>query len=301
MKPIIRLKSISEINRFVNLKLKHPLISVVDFSQADEYLEEGMRISADFYTLMLKNYCTNGLKYGRQAIDFDEGHLICIGPNQVLTLEKEAEKKAGQKGWGLFFHADILHGSNLAAKMGDYGFFAYDTTEALHLSSKEQETLYDCIQKIEAELNENIDAHSNRLICSNLELLLNYCMRYYGRQFITRQSSHSKIVEQIDEYLRHYFKSRVLAEKGLPTVKSLAEMVHLSASYLSDLLRRETGRNAQEHIHHYLIEEAKHILLSTDDSVGEVAHALGFEYPQYFSRLFKQKTGKSPIAYRNLS
>lgn len=301
MKPIIQLHSISEINHFVQNKTNHPLVAVVDFSKVDEYLEEGTRISADFYSIMFKNYCANRIRYGRQSYDFQDGSLVCIAPKQVVIMDSEIEKRDDMMGWGLFFHPDLLRGTSLGEKMNEYTFFSYETAEALHLSEKEKQTLYDCVQKIATEIQENIDNHSQTLIVSNIELLLNYCSRYYGRQFITRKSSNSNTVTQVEKLLKSYFKSEQLKEIGLPTVKYLADNVHLSASYLSDLLKKETGMNAQDHIHYYLIEEAKNILLNSDNSVGEIAYSLGFEYPQYFSKLFKQKTGKTPIEYRNLN
>jgi len=301
MKPIIQLKSISEINQFVKTKTNHPLVTVVDFSKTDEQMEEGMRISADFYSIMFKNYCANKMRYGRQSIDFQEGNLICIAPKQVITLDNEIEKKDNMMGWGLFFHPDLLRGTALGNKMSEYTFFNYEISEALHLSDKEKQILFDCVQKIETELQENIDSHSQNLIVTNIELLLNYCSRYYGRQFITRKNSNSNTVVHIEKALNNYFKSEQLKEKGLPTVKYLAEHVHLSPSYLSDLLKKETGMNAQDHIHYHLIEEAKNILLHSNQSVSEIAYQLGFEYPQYFSRLFKQKTGQTPLAFRNLN
>jgi AraC-like DNA-binding protein len=301
MKPIINIQSISDINNFVQHKTKHPLVTVIDFSKMDEAMEEGIRISCDFYSIMFKNYCANNMKYGRQSYDFQEGSLVCIAPKQVVTMDTEIVKKENMMGWGLFFHPDLLRGTSLGTKMKDYTFFSYETAEALHLSDKEKETLFDCVQKIETELQENIDNHSQTLIVSNIELLLNYCQRYYGRQFITRKNSNSDVVSQIEKLLIDYFKDTKLSEKGLPTVKYLSDKVHLSAGYLSDLLKKETGMNAQDHIHYYLIEEAKNILLNTNNSVSEIAYSLGFEYPQYFSKLFKQKTGTTPIEYRTLN
>ncbi len=301
MKPIIQLHSISEINHFMQCKTNHPLVAVVDFSKVDDYLEEGTRVSADFYSIMFKNYCANRIRYGRQSYDFQDGSLICIAPKQVLTMDNEIEKRDDMMGWGLFFHPELLRGTSLGKKINEYTFFSYETSEALHLSEKEKQTLYDCVQKIETELQENIDNHSQNLIVTNIELLLNYCLRYYGRQFITRKNSNSNTISQVENLLKKYFKSDKLKETGLPTVKYLADNVHLSASYLSDLLKKETGMNAQDHIHYFIIEEAKNILLNTDNTVGEIAYSLGFEYPQYFSKLFKQKTGQTPIEYRNLN
>ena len=301
MKPIINIQSISDINNFVQHKTKHPLVTVIDFSKMDELMEEGARISCDFYSIMFKNYCANHMRYGRQPYDFQEGSLVCIAPKQVVTMDSEVEKRDDMMGWGLFFHPDLLRSTSLGNKMKEYTFFSYETAEALHLSDKEKETLFDCVQKIETELQENIDIHSQTLIVSNIELLLNYCQRYYGRQFITRKNSNSDIVSQIEKLLSDYFKDEKLLEKGLPTVKYLSDKVHLSAGYLSDLLKKETGMNAKDHIHYCLIEEAKNILLNTNSSVSEIAYSLGFEYPQYFSKLFKQKTGKTPLEYRTLN
>ncbi len=184
--------------------------------------------------------------------------------------------------------------------MKEYTFFSYETSEALHLSDKEKETLYDCIEKIETELQENIDHYSQTLIVSNIELLLNYCQRYYGRQFITRKGSNRTIVEKVADVLTNYFNSNELNKNGLPSVTYLAEKVNLSPNYLSDLLKKETGMNTKDTIHYYLIEEAKGVLLGTNKSISEIAYELGFEYPQYFSKLFKQKTGNTPQEFRNL-
>ncbi len=301
MKLVIHLKSISDINPFIQGVVKHPLVAVVDFSKVDEKMEEGTRLSCDFYSIMFKNYCVNQMKYGRQVYDFQEGNLICIAPRQVITLDTEVEKRDDKLGWGLFFHPDLIRGTSLAGKMKDYHFFSYETTEALHLSEKEKMILFDCVQKIEQELQENIDSHSQTLLVSNIELLLNYCSRYYGRQFITRKNANADVVGKTEQLLQDYFRSGALKEHGLPTVKYLAEQVHLSPNYLSDLLKKETGKTAQDHIHYQLIEEAKTVLLQSGASVSEVAYELGFEYTQYFSKLFKQKTGMTPSAYRNLN
>jgi AraC-like DNA-binding protein len=300
MKPVINIKTISDINKFVQHKTKHPLVTIIDFSKMDEVMEDGIRISCDFYSVMFKNYCANNMRYGRQSYDFQEGSLVCIAPKQVVTMDKEIEKKEDMMGWGLFFHPDLLHGTSLGSKMKEYTFFSYETSEALHLSDKEKETLYDCIEKIETELQENIDHYSQTLIVSNIELLLNYCQRYYGRQFITRKGSNRTIVEKVADVLTKYFNSNELNKNGLPSVTYLAEKVNLSPNYLSDLLKKETGMNAKDTIHYYLIEEAKRILLGTNKSISEIAYELGFEYPQYFSKLFKQKTGNTPQEFRNL-
>lgn len=301
MQPIIHLEHIADINRFLQIPTQHPLVAVVDFSNMEDAIPEGTRISSSFYTIMFKNYCKNLMRYGRTTYDFQEGNLICIAPHQVLTMDNEITEREDKMGWGLFFRPDLLRGSALAQRMDEYTFFSYEVSEALHLSEMEKENLVDCIRKIELELKNNLDGHSQTLIVSNIELLLNYCARYYGRQFITRKSGHTGTVAEVERLLRDYFSPGHAQQRELPTVKALAEKVHLSPSYLSDLLKKETGMNAQDLIHYHLIEAAKTILLSSDQSVSEIAYGLGFEYPQYFSKLFKLKTGHTPGAYRHLN
>jgi AraC-like DNA-binding protein len=301
MSQLIHLKSIADLSRLLNDNANnHPLIAIVDFSQTSEQIQEETKITTDFYSVMFKNYCKSYLRYGRKAIDFDEGSLICIAPNQVITIESEIEPRDNLLGWGLFFHPDLIRNTSLNLKMKGYTFFSYEISEALHLSEKEKQLLYECVMRIQTELKENIDEHSQTIIVSTIELLLNYCNRFYGRQFITRKANNRDILSRVESLLTDYFsknKDRI----GIPTVKFLAESLNLSPSYLGDLLKKETGLNAQEHIHHALIDQAKNILMNSNKSVSEIAYDLGFEYPQYFSRLFKQKTGQTPGEFRNLN
>jgi AraC-like DNA-binding protein len=302
MHEILHLKTISDLYRFLNLGyVQHPLIAVVDFSQLKNHASEEIAIKTDFYSIMFKNYCKNHLRYGRKTIDFQDGSLVCIAPNQVVTLDNDIEVKEDMMGWGLFFHPDLIRTTALGHKIKEFSFFSYQTSEALHLSDKEKQLLYDCITKIQAELLQNIDSYSEILVVSNIELLLNYCSRYYSRQFITRKSANMDVVSKVEGILKSYFENDEKGNEGLPSVKELAKKVNLSSSYLSDLLKKETGLNTQDHIHYFAIEHAKSILLKTNYSVSEIAYSLGFEYPQYFSRLFKQKTGKTPLEFRNLN
>ena len=299
MSVFVHLHTIPELTKFFNSsKIHHPLVAVVDFSQVGVHITEEITVTADFYTVMFKNYQSDTVKYGRKVVDFQDGSLICLAPNQAIEMDTDTEAQENMSGWGLFFHPDLIRTTSLNDKMNEYSFFSYEISEALHLSDKEKQILYECILKIQSELQENIDVHSQTIIVSTIELLLNYCTRFYGRQFITRKSSNNTVVVQIEKLLKEYFKKSDLTETGLPTVKYLAEQVHLSPSYLSDLLKKETGKNTQDHIHFYLIEEAKNILLGTNKSIGEIAYSLGFEYPQYFNKLFKQKTGKTPVEFR---
>ena len=300
MSDILHLKTISDLYKFLNLGFaEHPLIAVVDFSKVIEHAKDEIRIKTDFYSIMFKNYCRNHVRYGRKTLDFQDGSLVCMAPNHVITIDNDIEVKENMMGWGLFFHPDLVRGTSLGFKMKDFSFFNYEISEALHLSDKEKQLLYDCILKIKEELTQNIDGYSQTLIVSNIELLLNYCSRYYGRQFITRKSVNLDVVSKVENILKGYFENEEKRNDGIPSVKDLANKVNLSPSYLSDLLKRETGLNAQDHIHYFVIEQAKNILLQTNQSVSEIAYSLGFEYPQYFSRLFKQKTGKTPLEYRS--
>ncbi|MES2111252.1 MAG: helix-turn-helix transcriptional regulator [Bacteroidota bacterium] len=300
MSKFIHMQNIPDLFRFFKLEqpVLHPLIAVVDFSQVQEEITEDTKVSADFYTLIFKNYNRNNIKYGRKLVDFTDGSLICMSPQQVLEMDNDIEPSPQMMGWGVFFHPDLIRSTSLNEKMKDYTFLTYEVSEALHLSEKEKQILYDCVQKIEAELQENIDVHSQSIIVSGIEMLLNYCSRFYGRQFITRKSSNNAVVAQVEKVLTAYFRN---SHAGLPTVKYLADKVNLSPNYLSDLLKKETGKNAQDHIHYHVIEEAKTSLLSTNKSIGEIAYALGFEYPQYFNKLFKQKTGKTPVEFRSMN
>ncbi|MEJ7560003.1 MAG: helix-turn-helix transcriptional regulator [Pedobacter sp.] len=303
MNKVIHLQSISEIFKLFGLadQIHHPLIGVVDFSKVNQQIDCDIKMSADYYSIMFKNYPDNKIKYGRKIIDFQDGSLICMAPNQVIEIDNEEQATENIMGWGLFFHPDLIRATSLNDKMKEYSFFSYETSEALHLSEKEKLVLLECISKIDTELKENIDVHSQTIIVSTIELLLSYCTRFYGRQFITRKSSHHSVVVQIEKILTDYLNDETIKEKRLPTVKSLSDQVHLSPGYLSDLLKKETGKNAQEHIHFYLMEEAKSMLISTSKSVSEIAYALGFSYPQYFNKVFKQKTGKTPMEFRNVN
>jgi len=242
MNPIVHIKSISDIKKFgSDQNVKHPLVTIVDFSKLDQSLEEGIQVTTDFYCVIFKNYCTNHIRYGRQKYDFQEGSLLCIAPKQVIVMDSQIEQKQDMMGWGLLFHPDLIRGTSLGAKMREYSFFSYEISEALHLSEKEKQILYDCILKIQNELDENIDPHTQNLIVSNIELLLNYCSRFYGRQFITRKHSNRNVLSQVETVLANYFESGAIKENGLPTVKYLAEHLHLSPNYLSDLLKKESG------------------------------------------------------------
>lgn len=296
----MNIETIHELHRVMGLgKPKHPLISVVDFAKtSDNYSQEAQKISTELYGINLKNQLPGEMKYGRKKYDFQEGTIMFLAPGQTMEIAPDETNYLNLAGWGLFFHPDLLRRSDLGSKMDDYSFFSYDLSESLHLSEKERKILTETVWRIDDELSENMDGSSQPLIISNIELLLNYCQRFYNRQFITRSTFDNDYISSFKKYLAAYFKAGLQKENGLPNVSYFAKKVHLSPKYFSDLVKNETGRKAQGHIHDYILGLAKNRLLDTTDSVSEVAYFLGFDYPQYFSKMFKKKVGLSPAEYR---
>ncbi|TAF68085.1 MAG: helix-turn-helix domain-containing protein [Cytophagales bacterium] len=298
---IIHSNSIAEIRAVFRLdKPTHPLITLLNTEKL-AYGEEtiGKRFSSDLYCIALKDSGC-GIDYGRNPYDFDDGVLIFTAPKQVITIRKPQALNQ-VKGWMLYFHPDLIRNTTLGSKIDTYHFFNYEVHEALHLSENEQNTMNQIVQLIQDEIKERIDNHSQQVLVSNIELLLNYSKRFYERQFNTRSASHSDVVSKVETLLKNYYSQNQLIEKGQPTIQYLAEHCHLSASYLSDLLAKETGRSAKDHINDFIIDKAQHLLLSSTQSISEIAYFLGFNYPHYFGRLFKQKTGKTPQEFRQLN
>lgn len=298
---IVRHKSVADLHKHMGLdKPAHPLISVIDM--ADVSCAEsmvGFKFTSDLYCIAQKD-AGCAVDYGRNHYDFGEGVLMFTAPGQVITLTRVHEK--GEiNGWLLYFHPDLIRNLNLGKTIDDYSFFGYEVHEALHLSEQEQDIITNCANMIQAEINERIDNHSQQVLVSNIELLLNYSKRYYERQFHTRAAQHSDVVSKIETLLRDYYKNNSLIEQGQPSIQYLADQSHLSASYLSDLLKKETGRTAKEHINDFLVDKAKNLLLSSTDSVSGIAYELGFNYPHYFSRLFKRQVGMTPLEYRQVN
>lgn len=297
---IIRINSINHLHELLGLeKPKHPLISIIDVSKL-RITEEmiNIKLVANLYYIALKN-SDCGMQYGRNYYDFEEGLLAFSAPNQVI-MAKSTHEFDQDEGWMLFFHPDLIRTSPLGENIENYNFFSYDIHEALHLSDAEKRILKSCVDIIIEEYNQRIDNHSQKVIVSTLELLLNYCSRFYERQFNTREAQNKDIVSQVERILKDYYDSGELAELGPPSLNYLADKVNLSHNYLSDLLKKETGRSAKEHINDFIVNKAKNLLLSTEGSVSEIAYELGFNYPHYFSRLFKNKTGLTPQKYREL-
>lgn len=298
---IVAVKSISELHRFNGLKgPTHPLISVIDVAQT-ETLEEhiGLRSCLDLYVIGLKDgSCGN--QYGKNNYDFDNGVLFFYSPKQVQTIVS-SYKKGEVNGWMIIFHPDLIRNTPLAKTIDQYNFFTYAVHEALHLSESEQHTLTDCMHMIKNEIKERVDNHSQIVISSTLELILKLSQRYYERQFNTRSAQNSDYISQFEQHLKSYYEKGQFKENGIPSVEYFSKLMFLSSSYLSDLLKKETGMNAKEQISHFAINKAKLLLLSNSKSVSEIAYELGFNYPHYFSRLFKSKTGKTPKEYRMMN
>lgn len=298
----IRIQSIRQIHDFYGLhKPQHPLVSVLPITDAMLNADYGhYTYIFDLYQISLKLGISGSIVYGRNAYDFQEGTMVFTKPDQALKFAS-GEDYTGASGWTLIFHPDLIRKSELGRTISSYSFFSYEVSEALHLSDDEQRTLTQLVEKVEKEYQQNIDRHSQDLIISNIKLMLDYCTRYYDRQFYTRSNLNKDLVTQFEHVLRDYFESEKPLDLGVPTVKYCGAALNMSPHYLSDLLRKETGRSAQEHIYYYLIEQAKTRLLASDDSVTQVAYSLGFEYPNHFSKLFKSKTGMSPKAYRRVT
>ncbi len=295
---IRRFESVGQYNEFNNHKTLHPLVSVINLSKASP--RTGSRMYFGFYTIILKDVKCGDMVYGRHTYDYQEGTLVFIAPGQVAGVKSNGEIYH-PKGHALVFHSDLIHGTSLGRHIEHYHFFGYQFHEALHLSDLEREVILDCLAKIEYELQHAIDKHSKKLIVSNIELLLNYCIRFYDRQFITREKPNQGILEKFEYLLKDYFQTDKPIKLGIPSVAYFAGELHLSANYFGDLIKKETGKTAQEYIQEKVIDIAKEKIFDMDKSIAEVAYQLGFKYPQHFTRLFKQKTGISPTTYRTLN
>lgn len=298
MDKLLRFNTISEYNAFNKNITRHPLVSVVDFSKADP--RQGSRMYFGFYAVFLKDVKCGDLIYGRNTYDYQEGTLVFIAPGQVAGVSSNGETYQ-PKGYGLAFHPDFIHGTSLGRHIQEYTFFGYQSNEALHLSESERNLVLDCFSKIDYELDHAIDKHSKRLIITNIELFLGYCVRFYDRQFITRDNVHLGILERFENLLNNYFKSEKPKTIGLPSVAHCADELNLSPNYFGDLVKKETGKTAQEYIQATLIDIAKEKIFDTNKTVSQVAYELGFKYPQHFTRLFKQRVGHTPHEYRMLN
>lgn len=304
MSTTIEINTISQVHQSLGLPApKHPLVSVArmaDFRPVIDF--RGVKVVNNLYQITLKQIGCGNLSYGKNTYDYEQGTLVFTAPGQVTIFEGEiSTENEDDTGWTLGFHPDLIRKSKLADKINHYSFFNYEVNEALHLSEDERKTIEELLDKIEKEYSQNIDKHSQNLIISNIELLLDYCTRFYDRQFYTRTNINVDFVSKFEKLLKSYYETDKVSEMGIPNVHYLAQSLNFSSNYLSDLLKKETGKTAQEHIHLFVINKAKNSLLNSQRSISEIGYSLGFEYPQHFSSLFKSKTGYSPSEYRNLN
>ncbi len=298
MDAVLRIDTVSEHDTFYHHENLHPLVSVIDFTGRTPEVYAS-RMNFGFYAVYLKDVKCGDMKYGRHTYDYQDRTLVFVAPGQVIHVDINEDYKP--QGYALLFHPDLIRRTALGKHIDDYSFFSYESKEALHLSEKERKIVLDCFEKIRYELEQGTDKHSKLLISSNIELFLNYCTRFYDRQYITRQDANTAILEKFEALLKDYFQSEKPQMIGLSSVSYCADQLNLSANYFGDLIKKETGKTPTEYIHLKVIELAKQKILDPGKSVSEIAFELGFKYPQHFTRFFKKTTGLAPNNYRSLN
>ena len=296
MSAILDLKSIDDYNKFLGLETLNPLVSFVDFSNVKVLPHR--RKCFNFYGVFLKEKIHGPLAYGRGKYDYQEGTLVFIAPGQVGGIDDDGETLNPQ-GYALLFHPDLIRNTSLARKMKDYTFFSYEANEALHMSERERQTVFNCFYEIRDELQHAIDKHSRSIITANIEVLLNHCLRFYDRQFVTRKVVNKDVLVRFENLMADYFDSDKPQELGLPSVNWCADQLHFSPNYFGDLVKKETGKSAIEYIHFAIINRVKDLLLGTNKTVSEIAYEVGFQYPHLLSRMFKKVVGCTPNEYRS--
>lgn len=296
MDQIIKLENVDRYNDLYGLETLHPLVSIVDLTKATKRVNH-IQMNYGLYALFLKQTRSCNIKYGRTSYDYEEGTIVCFAPGQIAGVDTIEDEVAPQV-YGIVFHPDLIRGTALGKSIKNYTFFSYAVNEALHLSEQERGIVMDCLEKISLELEHAIDKHSKALIAMNIELLLNYCMRFYERQFISRSDANKDTLARFEQLLDDYFQSDLPMHDGLPSVKYFADKICLSPNYFGDMLKKETGKTPQERIQEKVIELAKEHIVNTDKTVSEIAYTLGFQYPQHLCRVFKKRTGCTPNEYR---
>lgn len=296
MDQLLDLKSVDQYNDLYGLETLHPLITVVDLTKATKSVNH-IRMNYGLYALYLKENKSCEIIYGRKPYDYQEGTIVCFAPGQTATLDT-LENEVKPKAYGILFHPDLIRGTSLGKTIKKYTFFSYAVSEALHLSEQEKEIVLDCLKKIRIELEHAIDKHSRELIAMNIELLLNYCMRFYERQFVMRSDAGRDALTGFERSLDEYFQNTSLLQDGLPSVKYFADKACLSANYFGDMIKKETGKTPVEHIQNKVIELAKERIVGTDETISQISYGLGFQYPQHLCRLFKKRVGCTPNEYR---
>ena len=296
MDKILNLDSVDLYNKLYGLETLNPLVSVIDLNKATSSVDL-IRFNYVIYALYLKLEKACDIKYGRQTYDYQEGTIVCFAPGQTAETNPTTDK-VQVNAHGILFHPDLLRGTSLGKNIKKYTFFSYEVNEALHLSEEERSIVMDCLKIIRMELEHGVDKHSKTLLVNHIELLLNYCMRFYERQFITRGKTNRDVLTRFENLLDEYFESTLAEQDGLPTVKYFADKLCLSSNYFGDMFKKETGKSPQEYIQEKVIELAKERISDTADTVSQIAYSLGFQYPQHFCRLFKKRVGYTPSEYR---
>lgn len=297
-KEIVQLNSIADYCKYCGFELFHPLVAVVDMADAKRHYPE-CKLNYRLYALWLKQGVGCSIRYGRRSYDYQDGTVVSFAPGQVVQVEPNGDTSANAI--GLLFHPDLIHGTSLGRKIERYSFFSYNDAEALHLSERERVQYLSIINSIREELEHAIDKHSRELLCDHIELLLDLCMRFYDRQFITRERVNGDVLADFERELNDYYASGFASLRGFPSVAWMADKLHFSVGYFGDLIKKETGQTAQQYVQNKIIDLAKEALLGTDLPVSEIALNLGFEYPQHFTRMFKKVTGMAPSEYRVMS
>lgn len=295
MTTILDMKSVQDYNNNLGVETLHPLVSVINMSDLPEIRHSLKRFG--FYCVFLKQLDCGAILYGQSQYDYREGTLVFVAPGQIAGID-DGKSTLQPKGWILMFHPDLLRGTALARRMQEYTFFSYESKEALHTSERERQIVINCLMEIKEELENNIDKHTKQIICANIEVLLNHCVRFYDRQFVTREIANKDIIGRFNNLLHQYFSSKKAQQMGLPSVAWCAEQLHLSPNYFGDLVKKETGKSAQELIQLTTISYAKELLYERNRTISEIAYTLGFKYPHHLSRMFKRVTGFTPNSYR---
>lgn len=298
-KQIQHLETVTDYCNFFGVAVQHPLVTVADFQDYGTY--PAGKMQSNLYCIMYKELDCGEMKYGRSKYDYQAGTLLFMSPGQVIGLNGRDENTPKSKGLVLLVHPDLMYGTPLARLINGYSFFSYGSNEALHMSDKEKCVILNCFKEIKAELETNIDKHTKKIVCSRIETLLDHCERFYERQFVTREVYNHNLIDRLDTYLHDYFHKDMQSDNGIPTVQSCANEMCLSANYFSDLIKRETGKTAQEYIQSHVIEFAKILLSEKDKNITAIAYELGFKYPHHLTRVFKKITGVTPQEYRAMS
>lgn len=296
IKEIIQLDCIDKYNKLYGLETQHPLVAVIDLTQASHIVNH-IRMTYGLYALYLKNGVQCTLHYGRQLYDYQEGTIVSFAPGQTVGVDSDEDEMKPEVR-GLLFHPDLIYGTPLAEHISQYTFFDYGQTESLHLSETERQMILDLFENTRSELNHPVDRHSQNIIVDRIKLILDYCMRFYDRQFVTRHKANSDILIKFEADLKEYLNSKQTELTGLPTVAYFADRACLSPGYFGDLIKKETGMTAQHHIQQKVIERAKQHIRAGQLTINQIATLLGFQYPQHFIRLFKRETGLTPREYR---